>query len=642
MNLSTTAKGKEYLILFFIIVVAIVLRFLHPFDIPFTHDEHSALFRINYTSFKDLIEFGVKPDGHPAGIQVLLYFWTILFGYSEIAVKIPFLFLGVFSVFLIYKIGKQWYNSTVGLVSASFLSTLEYFVTYSQIARPYISGLFFTLLMVFFWIKIIKQPQKRVLINAGGYIGGSILCSYNHYFSLLFAVIVGITGLFLIERKFIKRYILFGLIIFIAFIPHIGITIGHLRMGGIEGWLGKPHYDFLIEYLKFAFNNSVLILILVLSIIVFGFYKREFASNYFRHSVIVFCWFILPFLIGFLYSIFVNAVLQYSMLIFSFPFFILLIFGHLPVLSYKYKWLLITVILSITSFSLIVERKHYSYFYNLSYEKILTHHDSLKRAKCDFISIVDSDKKISKYYVEKLSLDTSFIWADSFTSLVDFKSFIRKQNKPNLYFGCISWSNPTIIPIIQDYYPYIEWQKNYFTGTAYLFKKQKTENSQKPIYTSIMTFEGEEKNWRIERKEKVVDTMGYESCSSYLFDSTGESGPTFTIPLKEIINNQNNFIDVSLYTRMDEFPEDVLLCSSLESRGKNIDWRSTSFDTFVPKINYDKVWTKIYHTIKLSDIYLKYPDVILKVGVWNRKKQRFYIDNFEIKVRKGNTVIYGL
>lgn len=640
--LDKKENNYDYIILCLILLFSIVLRFIKPFDIPFTHDEHSALFRLHFATFKDLIDFGVKPDGHPAGIQILLYYWTKLFGYSEIVVKLPFLIFGVLSVLLIYKIGKLWYNSTVGLVSASFLSTLEYFVSYSQIARPYISGLFFALLMVFFWTKIVKQPHKHLLINAIGYIIGSVLCAYNHYFSLLFAIIVGLTGLLLIEKTYIKRYILFGLFIFIAFLPHLSITIGHLIMGGIEGWLGKPHYDFLFEYIKFAFNNSIIIAILVFSIIVIGIYKREQSSTYFKHSVIAFSWFILPFLIGFFYSIYVNAVLQYSMLIFSFPFFILLIFGHLPELSFKYKWILITLILGITSLSLVFERKHYSYFYSLSYEKILVHHDSLKNVGCSYVSIIDSDKKISKYYTNKLSLDTSFILVDSFASLADFKLFIQKQDKPNLYFGFISWSNPLLVPIIQEYYSYIQWQRDYFTGTAYLFSKQKTENAQKPIYSSILTFEREAENWSVERKHKIVDTLGYNSHSSYLFDSTSEYGPSFTIPLKEVINNHNNFIDISLYTLMEQIPDDVLLCSSLESRGKNIDWRSTPFETFVTKENYKKGWVKVIHTIKLSDIYLKYPDIILKFGVWNRKKQKFYIDNFEIRVRKGNTVVYGL
>ncbi len=40
---------------------------------------------------KELIEGGVKVDGHPAGIHVFLYYWTKLFGTNEWIVKLPFI-----------------------------------------------------------------------------------------------------------------------------------------------------------------------------------------------------------------------------------------------------------------------------------------------------------------------------------------------------------------------------------------------------------------------------------------------------------------------------------------------------------------------------------------------------------------------
>jgi len=150
-------KNYNHYILLFIILVATVLRFYAPFDIPYTYDEFSALFRTHFNTFHDLIERGVKVDGHPAGVQVFLYYWTKWFGYSELVVKLPFIILGILSVWLVYKIFTEWVNQTVGLIAAAFVATLQYPVAYSQIARPYISGLFLSLLMVFFWHKVIFQ-----------------------------------------------------------------------------------------------------------------------------------------------------------------------------------------------------------------------------------------------------------------------------------------------------------------------------------------------------------------------------------------------------------------------------------------------------------------------------------------------------
>ena len=101
-------KAAIYLIL----IVAIALRFYDYFSIPFTHDEFSALFRLSFPDFNTLIEKGVKVDGHPAGVHVFLYYWTLFFGKAEWVVKLPFTICGVVSIYVLYLIAQKWYNET--------------------------------------------------------------------------------------------------------------------------------------------------------------------------------------------------------------------------------------------------------------------------------------------------------------------------------------------------------------------------------------------------------------------------------------------------------------------------------------------------------------------------------------------------
>ena len=635
-------KKDNNIILFGIILVAITLRLISPLSIPFTHDEFSALFRTHYLTFSELIEYGVKPDGHPAGVQVFLFYWTKLFGYSEIVVKLPFIIFGIISVFLIYKIAQKWYNSTVGLVCASFVATLQYTVMYSQIARPYISGLFFSLLMVYYWQKIVFEPQKKFYLHGLIYIVASSLCAYNHYFSLLFAMIVGLTGLFLINKKYILKYILFGFAIFLTFIPHLPIFIFQLKQGGVEGWLGKPQNDFLLEYIKYVFHFSLFVYALVVGIIILGIIKLKTERPKLKFITISFCWFMMPFLVGFFYSRYFNSVLQYSVLIFSFPFLLLFIFGHLTELTFRGKSIIVTLIILVNVLTLIIERKHYELFYNSVYEQILVQNDTLKKSNTDYISIIDSDKGISKYYTKKRTLDTSFIWFDRFSNIKEFSTYIQHQKSKNLFFGALSGSDPVLVSVIQDYYPNILWQKDYFTGTSYLFSKDGSRLHQKPNFISLMDFEKESSNWSLGNKNNWVDTFSYQGKNSYYMDSTKEWSPSFTARLGDIIDNEHNFIDVSLRVLMVDQPEDVLLVSSLESRGKNIDWRATSFDTYISQETKNNEWIKIHHTIKLSDIYLNHSNIIIKIEVWNKGKKKFFIDNFEVKTRRGNPIVYGL
>ena len=180
----------EYILLTIILGVGVFLRLFNFSRLPFLNDELSALSRTNYDTFGDIIKFGVMPDGHPAGVQIFLYYWTKLFGNSEIIVKLPFLLCGIGSLILIYLIARLWFNKNTALFSLSLISVMQYHITFSLIARPYISGLFFSLLMVWFWTKFIFTQKKPYLYISGFVISGA-LCAYNHYFSLLFLIIVG-------------------------------------------------------------------------------------------------------------------------------------------------------------------------------------------------------------------------------------------------------------------------------------------------------------------------------------------------------------------------------------------------------------------------------------------------------------------
>jgi hypothetical protein len=630
-------------VIILILLSAIILRFINYFEIPFTHDEFSALFRLNFASFSELIEKGVKIDGHPAGIQVFLYYWTKLFGFQEWIVKLPFTIFGVFSVYLIYTIGKKWFNETVGLLSATYLASIQFTVMYSQIARPYISGLLFSLLMVHYWSNLIMNPDKNFTRNILLFIISSSLCTYNHYFSMLFAAIVGISGLFYIQRKFLIMYFISGLIIIILYIPHLRIFIYQLSVGGVEGWLGKPQNDFFKEFIYYIFNYSLIVIALTLGIILSGLLKVKKRDIDIKFIILSFAWFILPFLIGFIYSKYVNSVLQYSVLIFSFPFLLFILFGIIKNQHTKINLILVLAILLTNTFTLIFHRKHYDVFYKSVYKQVLTDYKNIKIRNGNTIYIIDSDKKISNYYISKLDIDSGFInYSDSFQSIIQLKDFLEKEadKKDNLYFGCLSSVSPIIIPLIQDYFPNIEKQNNYVGGTTYLFSKKGKET--RTTISNLCFDSCNLKNWSSIDTTKIFSINDTIREDAYLIDNDVEWGPVFSVALKDIMKNENNFIDISVKVKTKEDLDDVILVGSLESHGKNISWSGTGFKEFILSQQDKSDWIIAHHSIKLSDIYLKYNDIILKVYIWNRGKKSFFFKDFTISLREGNPIVYGL
>lgn len=630
-------------ILAFILLIAFALRFYHFFEIPFTFDELSALYRTQFDSFKELIEKGVIIDGHPAGIQVFLYYWTKWLGQAEWLVKLPFTLMGIASVYLIYLIGKRWFNETVGLLTAAMLASTQFMVMYSQIARPYISGLFFCLGMVYYWTKLMQQPERKFVTHSVFYILFSSLCSYNHHFSLLLAAIVGFTGLFLIPKKHLIKYIVFGILIFVLYIPHLHIFFYQLHVGGIEGWLGKPRPEFFSIFVFYLFNYSWLMALVALVLSLFGWIDLKKSAFEKKYIFIAIVWFLMPLLIGYFYSVYVNGVLQFSVVIFSHAFLYLALWGVIRSHKIWVNGLLVLLILSLNSYSLIFQRKHYDLFYHSPIKEIVLEHQKIKTQKDSVLSIIDSDLEMTQLYMERYQTDTSFIWFPNLPLEKDLSALLnQKYHEINyVYIGCMSGNNPNTVPLIQDYFPTVVWQKNFAGGTCYLFSK---EPSQTKPWVAFFNFEQTgPSGFTTPEAQQLADSISFSGKTSYFMDSTHEWSLNFSCQLNPIMKNENNFIDISLMTKIQDSFTDAVLVATIETvDGKQVYWGGASFQKFVPISRTPNTWIPVHHSIKLSDVPLVNDEMVLRTYVWNLKHQQFFIDDYGILVRDGNPVIYSL
>lgn len=339
-----TGSEKSYRILAgIILLVATVLR-LSNLDFSYSNDELSALVRVQYNSFSDLVDKGFFVDGHPGGIQVFLYYWVKLFGMNEWMVRLPFALAGLLAVYFSIKVFGRWFSPTTGLLTGAFLAFLEFPLLYSQIARPYGAGLLFSMMMAWYWTRLLFDEKPKISI-AVAFSLSTAACMYNHYFSFLLALIIGFTGLFYLKRDRILHYLGAGFTAALIFSPHIYITLNHLSIGGVGLWLAKPGNFWLADHIWYIFNESLIIAVIVLTIAVTAiiFARKSILSQKFHlHSLI---FFLAPFLIGFIYSREVNPVLQHSALIFSFPFLIGLLFSFAGKIPSKWAGLIVIVVL---------------------------------------------------------------------------------------------------------------------------------------------------------------------------------------------------------------------------------------------------------------------------------------------------------
>lgn len=289
---------------------------------PLTHDELSAICRLQCDNISDLINYGVKPDGHPGGVEVFMWLWVRLFGQSAVAIRLPFMLMGIATVPLIYAIARRWYGRWSALLPTAVVAVSQYTVYYSDIARPYCVGLFFILCALYVLTCMVSERRYTVcqLVLFALF---EACCAYTHYFCLLMAFIMACAAIFFIDRRHILLYLTacFGAVL--LFVPHIKITLYQLfELKGVGGWLGKPTPFFALEYLRYLTHHSLFAaaVCLVAFLLLFSLNSARKNMPILIASFVVG---LLPLIIGYIYSVTVSPVLQFSVLIFSFPFLLL-------------------------------------------------------------------------------------------------------------------------------------------------------------------------------------------------------------------------------------------------------------------------------------------------------------------------------
>jgi hypothetical protein len=632
-----------------IIVAASALRLYNPFAIPYDYDEMGSIFRTHYNSISDLVASNMVIDVHPVGVQVFLYYWTKLVGETEFYVKLPFIVMGILTVLYVFKTGKDWFNSTVGLICAAYIATLEYPVMYSQEIRPYGIGLFFASAMAYHWSRIIFYPEKRYDLNWVLYVLFSACCAYTHYFCLMFAGIVGFTGIFFVNKRYVLRYIAAGIMIFALYIPHLHFFFYQLLNLKGGGWIPKPHNTFVLEYLQYVFHYSLYVYICVAALCCWGLtysiIKRKFP---FKYMLISFLWCVLPAAVGILYSVYRSPALEYNGLIFSFPFMLFFFFGLLPDVKSWFKVGIIGLLCAVNILTLIYVRRYYDIFYKSPTRMICALNDSVTKTigKGNIVRFIEGDSsttRMEKYYVRRYNYDSTYLYLDNTKDKTTLIDYLESHQNKFLSYGCLSEADVGYLPIFLTYYPYLVKRYDFFRGNFYMFSSQKGEYASPFEFESKEEFEGAPaKGWTGVNSSQLVDSVHFSGRRAYKMDSLNEYGPTFSFNLKDIISNKNDIIMISaeVYPLSDSTSK-ISMVESLECGDKVIYWSSSSVNDFITKGEKGR-WTKVYQTLRLSDIYLESRDVQIKMYIWNSGKRNFYVDDLDVSAIKGNPYLYGV
>lgn len=120
--------------IYFILFLSLILRLTSLNQSLWLDEATTAL--VSKMPIADFFTKFMPADFHPPLYYLAIHYWTVLFGTSEISLRIPSVMFGVGTVYIVYLIAKDL-KYKYPLVPALFLATSGLHVYYSQEARMY-------------------------------------------------------------------------------------------------------------------------------------------------------------------------------------------------------------------------------------------------------------------------------------------------------------------------------------------------------------------------------------------------------------------------------------------------------------------------------------------------------------------------
>jgi len=594
-----------------IIFLGFIIRLIHGLSYGFANDELSALSRLNFNNLHDLIINGIAVDAHPAFVQMFLFYWTKIFGTGLFAVRLPFILAGTIVIWVTYKTARFWSDNTSSLIAASIISFSGYPILYSELARPYAFGMLFSTLTLYFFSRIFIG-KKNSLKNFAGFSICVLASMYTHYFSLFVSGLIYASGLFFLNKKTIRNYLFSFFIILILYLPYLPIflqQISYKGVGGPGGWLGAPGSTWLWDYFIYIFNGSYL-LTFVMGIGLIITLINIFQTKYYRFFLLP-AWFLIVFLFGYIYSIVVNPILQFSILLFIYPALIIFISDGLGRLNKVLPATLTIVLIALTTFATtdksgFFKKQHFGQFDGLVNDFIEWTNDY---PKDNTLSIIDvNNEYYIDYYLTPGGLRPDILQLEN---PFNKKLFLNRINDPDTRYLIFGWSTkaprPEIYSAIHDHFPVVIEDRIYFNSRITLFARENTS-----VKSSIP-------QWNIFIEKKQLDE------SEAFINQEVEWGSSIKINNIELPDSLNLKIEAKAILSSTDTVKSILVVDALLENGEKL-WRGISLSDYFLK---DSIYPA-YCSQSLPDHTSKIKE--LKVYIWNNKKQGFNVHELSVKI----------
>jgi len=247
------------------IAIIIILAFgiflrIYPLNFPFSHDEWYTYDIVN-RGFVDM-NIQMYNDVHVPLYFYLAKIFTLLFGMSEINLRLLSVLFGLLGIIIFAKFCMTFFNKRITILGTAITSLSIFHVSYSQIARMYSLLFLLASASLYFLFSLLFKKKKYSRL---GYIFVNLGILYTHIFGV-FLLFFNVVILYRYRKKIIdlRNTIRDHLIILVGALPvwlFIGVQILRKMNGTSYGnWMPPTKLSDIYSTFAALSSNDILVI----------------------------------------------------------------------------------------------------------------------------------------------------------------------------------------------------------------------------------------------------------------------------------------------------------------------------------------------------------------------------------------------
>ncbi|MCF8258808.1 MAG: glycosyltransferase family 39 protein [Flavobacteriales bacterium] len=237
--------------------------------------------------------------------ELLLHYWTRLFGIGPFAVRfMPLVFSSV-TALVLFRIGARFFHWRAGLTAALLFTFSDYHVFFSHEARCYALLALLTALALYLFLRVMEERGRWGMpVLALGIV--NILLVYTHFFGLwvLFMQLVCALWMRMREKEEVwahGHFLALGMAL-VGYLPYLPVLWQRFTDSAAHGtWVRPPNGLDSLYTMLWNFSNQPLVTVACILILVGGLVRigmgRKGGGG--PTEKVVVAWFLVPFLLMF-------------------------------------------------------------------------------------------------------------------------------------------------------------------------------------------------------------------------------------------------------------------------------------------------------------------------------------------------------